>query len=264
MGALLLLTGGAHSRPYDQVSSSGGTATGGARDFHPNQIARPDEGLLMHCNVTGPCVIGRTAGQTSGSSLRQRQDIQCVLVAPEAPVRSQVSLVAFYKLSQASLPPVWTRSLHEELLALRGQKDTKQEIDECDAGIRLGADVSRRQVCMPTQNVRDRLVKVDGLIQSWTAAVQDAQVQDTNSARDEKDSTNYKITASSLLAYERDNNRVLGKKNAELEGTLAAAAGIIREHEKKLSSHGLHSRTRHASQPPVQQQQHEHSDSGSQ
>ncbi|DBA85787.1 TPA: hypothetical protein ACH3X1_005343 [Trebouxia sp. C0004] len=89
MGALLLLTGGAHSRPYDQVSSSGGTATGGARDFHPNQIARPDEGLLMHCNVTGPCVIGRTAGQTSGSSLRQRQDIQCVLVAPEAPVRSQ-------------------------------------------------------------------------------------------------------------------------------------------------------------------------------
>ncbi len=93
IGALLLLTGGAHSRPYDQVSSSSGTVTGGSRDFQRNQIARPDEGLLMHCNVTGecvrlklqiykaqlntcfpvgPCVIGRTAGQTSGSNLRQR------------------------------------------------------------------------------------------------------------------------------------------------------------------------------------------------
>ncbi|DBA88876.1 hypothetical protein WJX79_002893 [Trebouxia sp. C0005] len=73
IGALLLLTGGAHSRPYDQVSRSSGTVTGGVRNFQRNQIARPDEGLLMHCNVTGPCVIGRTAGQTSGSNLRQRQ-----------------------------------------------------------------------------------------------------------------------------------------------------------------------------------------------
>ena len=56
IGALLLLTGGAHSRPYDQVSSSSGTVTGGARNFQRNQIARPDEGLLMHCNVTGECV----------------------------------------------------------------------------------------------------------------------------------------------------------------------------------------------------------------
>jgi len=56
IGALLLLTGGAHSIPYDQVSSSSGTVTGGARDFQRNQIARPDEGLVMHCNVTGECV----------------------------------------------------------------------------------------------------------------------------------------------------------------------------------------------------------------
>ncbi|KAL0039314.1 hypothetical protein WJX79_002893 [Trebouxia sp. C0005] len=99
IGALLLLTGGAHSRPYDQVSRSSGTVTGGVRNFQRNQIARPDEGLLMHCNVTGPCVIGRTAGQTSGSNLRQRQDIQCVLAVPEAPVRSQFQ----QNLTQAAL-----------------------------------------------------------------------------------------------------------------------------------------------------------------
>ncbi len=29
---------------------------------------------------------------------------------------------------------------------------------------------------MPTQNVRDALVKLEGLVQSWQAAVQDAQV----------------------------------------------------------------------------------------
>ncbi len=68
---------------------------------------------------------------------------------------------------------------------------------------------------------------VHGLLQSDVL-----QVKDANSARDERDFTNYKITASSLLGYERDNNRVLGKKNAELEGRLATAAGIIRELEK--------------------------------
>jgi len=50
------------------------------------------------------------------------------------------------------------------------------QIDECDAGIRLAADASRRQVCTPTQNVRDALAKLEGLVQSWQAAVQEAQV----------------------------------------------------------------------------------------
>ena len=62
------------------------------------------------------------------------------------------------------------------------------------------------------------------------------QVNETNSARDKKDFTNYKISALPLLAYERDNNRVLGKKNAELEGRLAAAAGIIWELEKNQAA----------------------------
>ncbi len=50
---------------------------------------------------------------------------------------------------------------------------------------------------------------VHGLLQSDVL-----QVKETNRARDEKEFTNYKITASCLLAYESDNNRVLGKKNA--------------------------------------------------
>ncbi len=67
------------------------------------------------------------------------------------------------------------------------------------------------------------------------------QVKD---ARHEQDFTSYKITASSLEAYERDNNRVLGKKNGELEGRLATAAGTIRELEKNQAalSHSLPSR----------------------
>jgi len=42
-------------------------------------------------------------------------------------------------------------------------------------GIRLASNASRRQVCTPTQNVRDALVKLEGLVQSWQAAVQEAQ-----------------------------------------------------------------------------------------
>lgn len=58
------------------------------------------------------------------------------------------------------------------------------------------------------------------------------QAEDANSARNEF--TNYKITAKSLEAYER--NKVLGMKNAELEGRLAIAAGIIREVEKNQAA----------------------------
>ncbi len=43
-------------------------------------------------------------------------------------------------------------------------------------GIGLAADASRREVCTPTHNVRDALVKLEGLVQSWQAAVQEAQV----------------------------------------------------------------------------------------
>ena len=69
---------------------------------------------------------------------------------------------------------------------------------------------------------------VHGLLQSDAVQVKDA--------RDEKDLTNYKITTSSLVAYERDDNKVLGKKNGELEGRLAAAAGTIRELEKNQAA----------------------------
>ncbi len=62
------------------------------------------------------------------------------------------------------------------------------------------------------------------------------QVKETIRARDEKEFTNYKITASCLLAYERDNNRVLGKKSAELEGRLTTAADIIREVENNQAA----------------------------
>ncbi len=62
------------------------------------------------------------------------------------------------------------------------------------------------------------------------------QVKDADSARDEKEFTNYKITTSSLLACERDSNKVLGKKNGELEGRLATAADTIRELEKNQAA----------------------------
>ncbi|KAL0053285.1 hypothetical protein WJX82_003721 [Trebouxia sp. C0006] len=62
------------------------------------------------------------------------------------------------------------------------------------------------------------------------------RAKDANSARHEKVLIDYKITASSLLAYERDNSRVLGKKNAELEGRLATSAGTIREVENNQAA----------------------------
>lgn len=84
--AFLLLIGVAQTLPSDQVSNIG---TVSSRDSSHTQIVRPDEGLVMHCNVTGPCVAGRTAGQTPGQRTRQRQDISCVLAVPEASLRSQ-------------------------------------------------------------------------------------------------------------------------------------------------------------------------------
>ena len=69
---------------------------------------------------------------------------------------------------------------------------------------------------------------VHGLLQTDAVQVKDA--------RDEKDLTNYKITVSSLEAYERDINKVLGKKNGELQGSLATAAGTIRELEKNQAA----------------------------
>ena len=69
---------------------------------------------------------------------------------------------------------------------------------------------------------------VHGLLQSDAVQVKDA--------RDENDLTNYKNTTASLVAYERDDNKVLGKKNGELEGRLAAAAGTIWELEKNQAA----------------------------
>ncbi len=72
---------------------------------------------------------------------------------------------------------------------------------------------------------------VHGLLQSDVL-----QAEDANSARHEKVFIDYKITASSLLAYERVNSRVLGKKNAELEGRLATSAGTIWEVENNQAA----------------------------
>jgi len=72
---------------------------------------------------------------------------------------------------------------------------------------------------------------VHGLLQS-------AILQVTNAKRaiDEKAFMNYKITASSLLAYEREHNMVVGKKYAELEGELATAASVVQEHGKNQAA----------------------------
>ncbi len=51
--AVLILASLAYSLPLDQVSNSAsGKATSEIREG-VHQIARPDEGLVMHCNVTG-------------------------------------------------------------------------------------------------------------------------------------------------------------------------------------------------------------------
>jgi len=47
---------------------------------------------------------------------------------------------------------------------------------ECHAEIKLAADADRKQACTPTDSVREALAKVDGLLQCWWAAKQDAQV----------------------------------------------------------------------------------------
>lgn len=50
------------------------------------------------------------------------------------------------------------------------------QVDKYDAEVRLTVDVDGQQACKPTQNVREALPKIDGLLQSWRAAVQDTQV----------------------------------------------------------------------------------------
>ncbi len=62
------------------------------------------------------------------------------------------------------------------------------------------------------------------------------QVTDAKRAIDNKAFVNYKITASSLLAYEREHNMVVGKKYAELEGELATAASVVQEHGKNQAA----------------------------
>ncbi|DBA78756.1 TPA: hypothetical protein ACH3X1_008663 [Trebouxia sp. C0004] len=80
--------------------------------------------------------------------------------------------------------------LHQELQALRVQKDSKHrvgerlaaeqdtlffKVDECEAEVRPAIDAIAQQACKPTQNVREALAKIDGLLQSWRAAVQETQ-----------------------------------------------------------------------------------------
>jgi len=50
------------------------------------------------------------------------------------------------------------------------------QIHECHDEIKLAADADRKQACTPTDSVREALAKVDGLLQCWRAAKQDAQV----------------------------------------------------------------------------------------
>jgi len=48
------------------------------------------------------------------------------------------------------------------------------QIDEFE--MKLAADTDRNQACTPTDSVTEALAKVDGLMQCWRAAKQDAQV----------------------------------------------------------------------------------------
>ena len=50
------------------------------------------------------------------------------------------------------------------------------QLDKCDVEVRLTVDVNGQQACKFTQNVREALAKIDGLLQSWRVAVQDTQV----------------------------------------------------------------------------------------
>lgn len=50
------------------------------------------------------------------------------------------------------------------------------QIHESDVEIKLAADADRKQACTPTDTVREALAKIDGLMQCWRAAKQDAQV----------------------------------------------------------------------------------------
>jgi hypothetical protein len=50
------------------------------------------------------------------------------------------------------------------------------QVDECDAEVRLAIDADEQPACKPTQNVRQALAKLEGLLQSWRAAVQETQV----------------------------------------------------------------------------------------
>jgi len=54
------------------------------------------------------------------------------------------------------------------------------QVDKCDAEVRLTVDADGQQACKPTQNVQEALAKLDGLLQSWRAAVQDTQVHVTH------------------------------------------------------------------------------------
>ena len=51
---VILLTSVAYGLPTDRVSKhASGSKSGVVKQAASNQVARPDEGLVMHCNVTG-------------------------------------------------------------------------------------------------------------------------------------------------------------------------------------------------------------------
>ncbi len=54
------------------------------------------------------------------------------------------------------------------------------QVDKCDAEVRLTVEADGQQACKPTQSVKEALAKLDGLLQSWRAAVQDTQVHVTH------------------------------------------------------------------------------------
>ncbi|KAL3149679.1 hypothetical protein ABBQ38_013511 [Trebouxia sp. C0009 RCD-2024] len=81
----------ANSARHDH-NLSGARSTGsqiGHGSASKSQLENADAALLMHCNVTGPCAVGRTAGQAAGQISLRRQDISCVLASPDASVRAQ-------------------------------------------------------------------------------------------------------------------------------------------------------------------------------
>ena len=130
--------------------------------------------------VTVPCIL-----------CRLHQELQALRVQKDSKHRVGERLAAeqdklFRKVAMQSRPSVLTCTGMLTLLSgcctTLGCRRASViafvlQVDECDAEVRPAVDVDGQQACKPAQNVTEALVKIDGLLQSWRAAVQDTQVR---------------------------------------------------------------------------------------